>query len=180
VNRRQAAIAAGVGAAAGVAGIAAGLGWSLRRSDAPKADSSPGPGGLWTLRWPSATGGEVQMARLRGKPLVLNFWATWCEPCLREMPALDRFARDFSASGWQVVGIAVDQLDKVKGFLTRTPVSFTIAVADSSALALARSLGNEAGALPFSVVVSAAGALTYRKLGESSYDDLAAAAKAAT
>jgi thiol-disulfide isomerase/thioredoxin len=119
------------------------------------------------------------MASLRGRPLMLNFWATWCEPCLREMPALDRFARDFSSSGWQVVGIAIDQLDKVKSFLARTPVSFAIAVADSSALALARSLGNEAGALPFSVVVSASGALSYRKLGESSYDDLVAAAKAA-
>jgi thiol-disulfide isomerase/thioredoxin len=176
MNRRQAAITAGVAAAA----VAAGLGWSLlRRSDAPKSDTSPGPGGLWTLRWPSAAGGEVQMASLRGRPLMLNFWATWCEPCLREMPALDRFARDFSSSGWQVVGIAIDQLDKVKSFLARTPVSFAIAVADSSALALARSLGNEAGALPFSVVVSASGALSYRKLGESSYDDLVAAAKAA-
>jgi thiol-disulfide isomerase/thioredoxin len=176
MNRRQAVITAGVGAAA----VAAGLGWSLlHRSDAPRSEPSPGPGGLWTLRWPSATGGEVQMAPLRGRPLLLNFWATWCEPCLREMPALDRFARDFSSSGWQVVGIAIDQLDKVKGFLARTPVSFTIAVADSSALALARSLGNEAGALPFSVVVSAGGALTYRKLGESSYEDLVAVAKSA-
>jgi thiol-disulfide isomerase/thioredoxin len=175
VKRRQAAITAGVGVVAAI-----GAGWSLRRrGDPPQADASPGPGGLWTLRWPSASGGEVQMATLRGRPLVLNFWATWCEPCLREMPALDRFSRDFSSSGWQVIGIAVDQLDKVTAFLARTPVSFMIAVADSSALALARSLGNEAGALPFSVVVSAGGALTYRKLGESSYDDLVAAAKAA-
>jgi thiol-disulfide isomerase/thioredoxin len=119
------------------------------------------------------------MARLRGRPLLLNFWATWCEPCLREMPALDRFARDFAASGWQVVGIAVDQLDTVKAFLAHTPVSFTIAVADASALALARSLGNDAGALPFSVVLSSGGVITYRKLGESRYDDLAAAARAA-
>jgi thiol-disulfide isomerase/thioredoxin len=176
VNRRQAAITAGVGAVA----VAAGVGWSLRRSDAPKPDSSPGPGGLWTARWPSAASGEVQMAHLRGRPLVLNFWATWCEPCLREMPALDRFARDFSPSGWQVVGVAVDQIDKVKAFLTRTPVSFVIAVADASALTLARSLGNDAGALPFSVVISASGSITHRKLGESTYDDLAAAAKAAT
>ena len=82
------------------------------------------------------------MATLRGQPLVLNFWATWCPPCVKEMPEIDRFQREFAARGWQVLGLAVDRPQPVREFLARTPVGYTIAMAGLEGTELSRQLGN--------------------------------------
>ncbi len=171
MKRRDALLAAGVAGAA----VAAGVGWSLRRS----SPADPGPGMIWTLDLERPDGGRQALADWRGQPLVINFWATWCEPCLREMPALDRFAKEFGSRGWRVVGVAIDQAAPVKAFLARTPVSFPIVLGGPGGLPLTRALGNEVGGLPFTAVLSAAGQIIERKTGESTYDGLAAiAAKA--
>ncbi len=168
MNRRQAATA-GLGALA----IGAGAWWSLQRESSQATRTADGgPGSIWTMSFPRPDGSALAMSGFRGKPLVLNFWATWCEPCLREMPALDRFAKDFAAQHWQVLGLAIDAAPKVLAFLSNTPVSFPIALADAGGLALARKLGNDAGALPFTLVLSARGEILHRKMGESRYEDL--------
>ena len=98
------------GAVAAVAG--AGLSWALRRQSAPPSNDNDAD--LWGLRFENPAGGEVVLADLRGKPLVLNFWATWCPPCVEELPMLDRFQRDHRAAGWQVMGLAVDSAAPVR------------------------------------------------------------------
>ena len=112
------------------------------------------------------------MQALRGRPLVLNFWATWCPPCVKEMPDLDRFQRQFAARGWQVVGLAVDAPAPVREFLARAPVGYPTALAGLDGMALSRQLGNESGALPFTAVFSAAGQVVHRKLGEASLQQM--------
>ena len=124
-------------------------------------------------------GQPLVMAQLRGRPLVLNFWATWCPPCVEEMPLLDRFARERAASGWQVVGVAVDGPTPVREFLQRQPVGFPVGLAGFGGADLARSLGNAGGALPFTVVLAADGRVVARKMGEAHAEDLAAWAAAA-
>jgi len=119
------------------------------------------------------SGGRLAMQSLRGRPLVVNFWATWCPPCVREMPALDRFAHAFAGRGWQVVGVASDTAENVREFLARTPVSYPIGLAGFGGIELSRQLGNPSGGLPFTVLVSKTGQLAHRHIGELQNDQLA-------
>jgi thiol-disulfide isomerase/thioredoxin len=115
----------------------------------------------------------LSMQALRGKPLLVNFWATWCPPCVDELPLIDRFYRDNSAKSWQVVGLAIDQPSAVRTFLQRTPVSFPVGLAGLDGTELARSLGNAAGGLPFTVVLGPDGDVRARRIGRVSPSDLA-------
>ncbi|MEY4753913.1 MAG: hypothetical protein RJA44_1588, partial [Pseudomonadota bacterium] len=145
---------------------------------AASADPAAAAADFWTRSFERPDGSPLQMAGLRGKPLVVNFWATWCPPCVKEMPELDRFAREFAAQGWQVIGIAVDSKTPVNEFLKKTPVSFPIGLAGFAGTELARLLGNSNSALPFTVVFDASGRITQRKLGQTSYVELAGWASA--
>jgi thiol-disulfide isomerase/thioredoxin len=154
---RRAVLAGGVAASAALAGAA----WWRWRPGAPE----PAPQDFWSLRFERPQGGELAMAGLRGRPLLLNFWATWCVPCITELPLLDAFERQHRAAGWQVVGLAIDSPTPVRTFLAQRPVGFPVGLAGFDGVALARSLGNASGALPFSVVFDRSGSIVARKLG---------------
>jgi len=158
---------AAVAATAGLAG--AGLAWWHYRPGPVLADAEEA---LWRLRLDSPTGSPLEMQAFRGRPVLLNFWATWCPPCVEELPLIDRFFKDHAANGWQVVGLAVDQLPAVQGFLQKTPVSFPVGMAGLGGTELGRSLGNLTGGLPFTVVLGASGAVLHRKMGKLSAADL--------
>ncbi len=162
-RRRQIALLA-----AGTAAAAAGLIWSLRQSPA-----GPAPGdNFWRLRFDRPEGGELAMADFRGQILVLNFWATWCPPCIKEMPELDRLHQEHAGQGVQVLGLAVDGPAPVRQFLARHPVRFAIGLAGFEGAELSRSLGNDKGALPFTVVFDKNGQQRHKKLGQSTFDEL--------
>ncbi len=164
--RRRIVVAVGAAAAAGGAGLAW---WRL----------SPGPvqpdalAGLWGRTFETPDGQTLAMSRFRGQNLLVNFWATWCAPCVEEMPLLDRFWRENTANGWQVVGLAIDQPSSVRQFLVRTPVGFPIGLAGLEGTELGRSLGNGVGGLPFTVVIGPDGQVRQRKMGQVSADELA-------
>lgn len=170
---RRTTLYAGVAAAAAAAG--AGLAWWRLQPGA----ASPEAEALWSLSFERPGGGALAMSTLRGQPLVLNFWATWCPPCVKELPQIDRFHREFSAAGWRVVGLAVDGLAPVQTFLARQPLGFDIGLAGIAGTDLTRQLGNTAGALPFTVVFGRDGRVMHRKLGETSYEELAGWARSA-
>jgi thiol-disulfide isomerase/thioredoxin len=167
MKRRQ-LLFAGAGTAAAAAGL--GLAWHRERAAAPVR---PPDNGLWSLVFEQPGGGTLQMASLRGHPLLLNFWATWCPPCVKEMPLLDEFHRQRRAAGWRVVGLAVDGPDPVREYLARLPMSFPIGLAGLDGTALSRSLGNTTGALPFTVVFDTQGHAAARKLGTVTPAELA-------
>ena len=176
-GRRRRRLLASVGGVAVLAG--AGLAWWRQSAPAagPTASDAAEPMaavGLWSLSLTTPEGGTLSLAALRGRPLLLNFWATWCPPCVEELPLLDRFYRVNSANGWQVLGIAVDQQDPVQRFLSRSPVAFPVVLAGFAGIELSKSLGNLSGGLPFTVVLGQDGAVAHRKMGKVTDGDLSA------
>ncbi|MEP7102984.1 MAG: TlpA disulfide reductase family protein [Burkholderiales bacterium] len=169
--KRRSALIAGVAAAGAGAGVATAL-WRSR-GIASAADTA-----LWDMVFDKPSGGSLALNAFRGRPLLLNFWATWCPPCVAELPLLDRFHREQAANGWQVAGLAVDNLAPVLEFLGKRPVTFAIGLAGAGGIELARGLGNTGGALPFTAVFDRQGRLAQRKLGVIAPEDLEAWVKA--
>ncbi len=158
---------------AGVATLAAaaGVGVALRRH-ASEAVTPDALQAVWVSEFDTPKGETLKLADFRGKPLVLNFWATWCPPCVEEMPLLDAFFRQNSANGWQVIGLAIDQPSLVKRFMGQFPVDYPIALGGMNGSELGRLLGNAQGGLPFTVVFDAAGNVKVQKLGKLSADEI--------
>lgn len=165
---RRRAVYAVTAAVAALAG--AGLAW-WRYSPAP---AEPGvEAQLWGLEFDTPAGKRLALGGLRGRPLLINFWATWCPPCVEELPLLDAFYKENSPKGWQVLGIAVDKLAPVQAFLARQPLAFPVVLAGMDGLTLSKNLGNQVGGLPFTVLVGAGGTIVNRKIGKLSEHDLA-------
>ena len=112
------------------------------------------------------------MADFRGQPLLVNFWATWCPPCVEELPLLNAFHRERSPQGWRLLGLAVDQVASVQQFLRKLPIEFPVGMAGLAGTELSRGLGNTSGGLPFTAVFDRNGRLAHRKIGQVSADDL--------
>lgn len=159
-----------VGGAAALAAAVAGGGLALRRARDAADDALPND--FWTLSFEQPDGATLAFAQRRGQPLLLNFWATWCPPCVTEMPMLDAFHRGQQARGWQVVGLAVDSPTPVREFLRARPMGFAIGLAGMTGVELARRLGNANGGLPFTLVVDRSGRIVQRKLGALAAQDL--------
>ena len=161
-----------MGAVAGAAALG-GVGFAMR-SNQSSAALSTAETELWQQVFTKPDGGALDLKSLRGKPVLLNFWATWCPPCVEELPLLSRFYTENKANGWQVIGLAVDQVAPVKRFLVGSPVTFPVAMAGMPGIELSRSLGNLSGGLPFSVVLGVDGYVAHRKMGKVTAADLQA------
>ncbi len=170
-----------IGAAAAAALAGAGVAWWRGQGAAPApAAAQPGAaaadnsasGGFWAQTFDTPAGQPLALASLRGKPLLVNFWATWCPPCIEELPLIDAFFKQQGANGMQVIGLAIDQPSAVRKFLEKMPLSFPVALAGFGGTELVKSLGNATGALPFSIVYGANGEPVHRKMGKLDRADL--------
>lgn len=114
---------------------------------------------------PDVEGKPVDFARFGGRPLLINVWASWCGPCVEEMPMLAAFAAAQAADGVQVVGLAIDTPDGVRDFLDRVPVTYPIVIEQPAPDDASVRLGNAQGLLPYTVLVDADGKIIKQKLG---------------
>lgn len=158
----------------GVVAAVAGVGVALWQSGETVRDPKDYPGeDFWAMQWDTPSGGVLKMADLRSRPLLINFWATWCPPCIEELPLINDFYSKNQSKGWQVVGLAVDRPASVQSFLSRMPLNFPVGLAGMAGGQTGKALGNISESLPFSVVIGAGGKILQRKLGKLSADELA-------
>lgn len=106
------------------------------------------------------------LAQWRGKVTLVYFWATWCKPCRTEVPTLIAFYEKYRSRDLAIVGIAIDQTDKVRKFAEEYNINYPVLIGGNDALDLARRMGNGLGGLPFLVVIDRKGHLVSTQLGQ--------------
>jgi len=124
------------------------------------------------FRLGSSTGEFVTPADFAGKTLLINFWATWCEPCRKEMPMLNELQAQYGAAGLQVIGIALDDVQSVRDFAEKLGISYPILVGATDVMETNRAYGNVTGMLPFSVLVDKEGVIRWQYAGEVQPDKI--------
>jgi peroxiredoxin len=172
-RRRRWLLAGGVAALA--AGLGAVAGWQRLR---PSAAADDAVVLLFGQTLPDASGAPLPLSRFAGRPLIVNFWATWCPPCIEEMPELSELHRDLAPRGLGMVGIGIDTASKIAEFAAKHPVSYPLAVAGMGGTEIGRRFGNQAGALPFTVLIDREGRIAHRLLGRVDIVRLRAMAEA--
>ena len=156
LERREVIAFLGVGVAAGVTG------WLFSSRDISRPEESRG---LRSAQFTDLEGKSRSLAEWDGRVRVVNFWATWCEPCREEIPALVSSRDSLHASGVEFIGIAIDHAAKVAEFVRNVRISYPVLLAGAASFDLVRTLGNPKGGLPFTVVLDRQGGIAHRNLG---------------
>jgi thiol-disulfide isomerase/thioredoxin len=149
---------------AAVSALAAGFWLHPWNRGAPDPDAGS-VARLMAASLPDMEGKSQALAQWRGKVMVVNFWATWCSPCLEEIPEFVRMQEKLGNQGLQFVGIAIDNPEKVVEFAAKFRMNYPILLGEMDAIELARAAGNESGGLPFTVIVDREGRLIGTELG---------------
>ena len=150
-----------LGIAAGTVGlgVAAALSWW----QAGEADRVPEAFWRETLLQPDGT--PLDLQSWRGHPVLINFWATWCPPCVKELPEINEFYEKNASGSAKFLAFAVDKIDAVQRFLVARPLSLPVAVDAGRGLAWVRAFGSADGALPLTIILDADGGVRFRKIG---------------
>ena len=130
---------------------------------AEKIDATAGA--IYSVRFADLDGQEQALGQWQHKLLVINFWATWCAPCLKEMPILAKLQAKYGPQGLQIVGIAVDSRSNVANFSQKSPVGYPLLVDEAQAIEFSKRLGNRLGLLPFTIVLRPGGEVIFTRLG---------------
>jgi thiol-disulfide isomerase/thioredoxin len=121
---------------------------------------------LLSFRFPDEKGQIHDINEWQGQIRVINFWATWCPPCLKEIPELMALQEQYQDAGLQIIGLAVEDAEPVREFLIDHPVNYPILIGGDGAINLSRQLGNIINAIPFTLVINQQGQIIYRHPGE--------------
>lgn len=127
---------------------------------------------LWRTELTDLAGKPYSFAPLKGRPLIVNFWATWCGPCKEEMPDFQKLAASELGKNIEIVGIGIDSVANMSAFSDKIGISYTLLAGGPGGLDLLKALGNEVGGLPFTLVFDASGKAVLTRLGRVSYEEL--------
>lgn len=156
-----------VGAIAAIAGFV----FNVERLGLTPAALDP----LWKAEFKDLKGVPVRMADLRGPPMVINFWASWCGPCIEEMPDFQRASQTELGKRIRFVGIGIDYAKNMQPFADKLGISYLLLESGAQGLDIVKTAGNPSGALPFTLILDRNGAAVMRKLGRLEYADLMSA-----
>jgi thiol-disulfide isomerase/thioredoxin len=174
-----------IGVIAALLALAAGLFTGLQRSEERVSEPAAGAGAGAAAVLPAAVMAQFFATRLnddsgtlqpieqwRGKILVVNFWATWCQPCREEMPSFSRLQTKYADHSVQFVGIALDSASRVAAFKASLPISYPLLIAENEGSALTQQMGNSRLALPYTLVIGKTGEVRLTRLGRFAEADL--------
>lgn len=129
---------------------------------------------LMSLTLIDSHGAPQKLGQWQGKTLIVNFWATWCAPCVQEMPELSALQKEFSKSNLQLLGMGIDSPGNIKEFADKYHISYPLFSAGMEGTELSRLLGNPSGGLPFTLLIAGDGSIIKTYLGRLKMDDLRA------
>jgi thiol-disulfide isomerase/thioredoxin len=144
-------------------GVMSRNGWSFR--DKP---SQPLP----AFNLPDSSDKPHDISEWRGKILIINFWATWCPPCKKEIPEFISLQNQYSAQGLQFIGVALEDKESVREYMNTVKINYPVLIAEDQGIALAFKLGDISGTVPFTVVVDQNNDIIYRHQGNFSKDQI--------
>ncbi len=152
-----------IGSISLTAGIMSRNGWSF-------LDKATQP--LPAFNLPDSSDKPHDIAEWRGKILIINFWATWCPPCKKEIPEFIELQNQYSAQGLQFIGVALEDKESVHEYMNTVKINYPVLIAEDQGIALAFKLGDISGTVPFTVVVDQNGQIIYRHQGNFSKDQI--------
>jgi len=151
----------------GIAGI-----WFGARKFQAESAQAGAMDAFFSRSLPDARGKPAALNQWKGRPLILNFWATWCAPCVEEMPELTALQKELQGKNIQILGIGIDNAASINAFADKYQIGYPLYVAGIDGSELSRQLGNTAGGLPFTVLVDASGKIKKTYLGRLKMDEL--------
>jgi len=134
-----------------------------RFQPSPPADTAVGA--LMQLSLADPTGKAHKISEWQGKVLLVNFWATWCPPCVAEMPELEQLQADRGSKGLQIIGIGIDSPSNIREFAEKHKITYPLLVGGLQGTEVSRGFGNESGGLPFTVLIGADGSVKQTYMG---------------
>lgn len=173
MNRNlQTALILVVALLAGIGGYFANRGGQSEPGTQTREISTETVNALLALNLPDTHGQVQALEQWRGKVIVANFWATWCPPCRKEIPDFAAASQALADQPVQFVGISIDSLEKVQTFDEEFKVPYPLLIAGPEVLTLAAGFGNDARALPFTVIIDRDGKARHIKLGTLNREEL--------
>ena len=144
------------------------LGFAMRyimQNSPPDDKGKASTQALFNATLPDEKGRPQALKQYVGKIVVLNFWATWCEPCREEMPELSQLNDAYKNKNVIVLGVAIDDVGAVGNFVKETKVSYPLFAADMDGMQYATNLGNDKDVLPYTVIIKADGTVAKTYFG---------------
>jgi len=131
----------------------------------PSAPADTAVAALMQISMKDSAGKQRKMSEWQGKVLVLNFWATWCPPCVSEMPELVALQNDFVSENVQVVGIGIDSPSNIREFAEKHQITYPLLLGGLEGTELSKQFGNQSGGLPFTLLIGADGSVRKSYMG---------------